>query len=286
MLAFLLLTTFGAARSQDVRHRNFELDTLFRIGCHNLQLPRLAHDSLHCKFTQVYHTDLAEVRQQILAPVDWFDSLVQSLYRTADDPALDYKVITTLSHFGDLYHGAQAVDLYPWIDQAVQGFNFPGVNTTQGTIDSAGPARLLGTLSVPRVSPATTVLMAEGSRYVSTMGTLKGDSVRYVRWGLDTDSTRVVKIVVALDVPDVNEPGVDAADTLLYVDLYRRIDTLQSNTCRCNLYEKFRMLPITKSAYLAGVIDPVTGYHEVTFWLDMRGGAGGTTPPTACTTTL
>ena len=278
-LALLFLCSFfvlaPAARAQDVRHRNFELDSLFRIGCHLLQLPRLAHDSLWCEFSQFYLTDLATVRQQILAPVTFFDSLVRDFYLNADDSTLDYKVIFNLSHFADLYHQARAVDEYPWIDQAVQGFNFPGVSNA-GEFVQAENTGLVKALSIDRDtsgSPSTPTLMAEGTRFVSTEGFFTGDSAHYARWGLDPDSTHFMKIVVALDVPTADLSALDTADTLLYVDLYSRIDTLQNDICRCNLYEKFRMLPVTKSAYLvAPFLDESETYREVTFWLDMRGG--------------
>lgn len=237
LLAFLLLAAISAARAQDVRHRNFHLDTLFRIGCHLLQLPRLAHDSLSCEFSQFYLTDLATVRQQILAPVTQFDTLARDFYLNADDATLDYKVIFNLSHFADLYHQARAVDAYPWIDEAVQGFNFPAINTTHGTIDSVGPGRLLGALRIERdtsSTPSPPTLMAQGTRYVSTEGFFTDDSARYARWGLDPDSAHFMKVVVALDVPEEElndiQLGIGDTDTLLYVDLYRRIDTLQSDT--------------------------------------------------------
>lgn len=273
-LLLLLLVSAHPAAAQDVRHRNFALDTTFRIGCHLLGLPRLAHDSLYAEFTHIYYQDLDQLRQQIEAPSSWIDTLVRNFYLTADDPTLDYTITVTLGRFGSLDEQARAVDQYPRVDPAVQAYNFSQVSDS-GLFIEAENTGLVKALQIPRdsTSPGAT-LMAQGTRFVSTLGFLTGDTARYSRWGLDQDSARFMKVVVAVDVPDVNEPDIDVTDTLLWVELYRRIDTLQSDsTCRCNLYERFRTLPVTKAAYLAApFVDQSETYREVTFWLDMRGG--------------
>jgi hypothetical protein len=283
-MVVLFCATTQISQAQDIRHRNFALDTVFRIGTHLIALPKLAWDSLRIEFTQTYKGDFPGIRHAIQTPGGWYDSLVQRMYLQADDTTnfqngMRYKFIFIPTQFGQLYKNARAVDNYPWVDPFVQNFGLSVVNIDGNSWDSVNSNGLLRALKIMKDTSAPETIMMGQGRYISTDAFFESEIPKlYDTLGISRDSAHFLKIVVALKIDPAELSEIDFDTTaLVYVDLYHRIRSHQSDTtCKCNIYEKFRRLAITKGMMTnpEPPKDPITQYSEVTFWLDMRDSTG------------
>lgn len=291
--ALTCAATFST-HAQSIHSENFSYDSTYGISGHSLELVPIGQE-LRMNLYFNYNIDFAQLRDILNDSLDGYaytDTIYmmrKECFRALDSLGLGL-ITGIVSHIG-VEHQIYAIDHYLDImgtkDTVPDNYVYNVDNRSAGSLIPAMRGDLLA-LQIARDtvhSPPQEAMMVDGGRYLNADATFLRDTTFYNDRGLSAsnDSAHYLKISVSLQVKpsDLDDPGYPIldGDTLAYVTLFRRVDTLQSDaTCRCDIYEPFDTVPITKLMYqqaAAGPINPVTQYPEVSFWLDMRRYDGG-----------
>jgi hypothetical protein len=274
---FAVAATNAIDAQQFDRYRNFQYDTLFRIGAHFVPGdPRIARDSLGLEFTYHYSQTYPS---SIASPNGWseeLDSLLYFLPHSTDS----LKTIFQPRIIEKVKHMVLAADNVPYHNTDVQVFTFgqiAGAPAELQPIDIGNDPTLYRTLDAPA---GDRLLVVGRPPYISTNGFRLSDVSAYSDTNaaiffdigngnptLGRDSAHMVRFSFHIDVTDD-----DVADSavIAYARLWRRV--YSSDTCDCAIYVPFRTDSITYGQYLASndLPAPLDQFRNVGFWFDMR----------------
>ncbi|MEO5928380.1 MAG: hypothetical protein ABIR47_00470 [Candidatus Kapaibacterium sp.] len=236
-------------------------DSVFRLTATNIASPRAAAD-LRLDYVRYYHSGSAAEMLKLLEHPDASPAALQSsrFMRYALDNGI--RIIAPLPGWSlDLNHMRAFESYAGWNHDRIDNFPFYDISGTP-VYDSAMHG-LVNAVRAPTNSSGD-VLIAGRPSYLAGTIFFRGDEHLYRRLGLPDRST-FFRVSAALRIEDI-PPGYPDSGLLGYVLLYRRVRTGQEE-CKCNIYEKYDSLPITRRAYLDAP-EAGSGYRDVGWTLD------------------
>lgn|GEM_PF-5181733 len=229
----------------------------------------IARDSLLLDYVRFYHTgSVEEMLRVIAAPRDPFEERASRFYRRALERG--FRVIAPLPGLGLDPRMMRVLESYARVDPGGID-NLPLYDVHGGAPYDTLLHGLAFGITVEARPGGGDALVAGRPSYLAQNVFHRGNEKIYGALGLPDRSTWFrVGVTIAVDTADPAFIAMPDSALLGYIHLYRRVRSGQE-PCRCNIYEKYDSLPVTRRAYLAA--EPAEGgYRDLGWTLDFARG--------------